>query len=133
MSVQDPNLPDTYASLGLIYANYLWDWPQAERHFQRALELNPGCSPARQRYAEFLAEMGRIDEALLIIERARERSIVLGTLLRPCSRAHIAERAERETTRSQPRRNQPDRLGGVAPIGVRVRMMAVVDHDDVPG
>ena len=67
----DPNLPEAYASLGLITANYLWDWSKAERHFQRALELNPSCSPARHWYAEFLAEMGRIDEALETIERAR--------------------------------------------------------------
>lgn len=67
----DPTLPDAYASLGLIHANYLWDWAHAERFFQRALELNPGCSAARQWYAEFLAEMGRTDEALLTIEPAR--------------------------------------------------------------
>lgn len=67
----DPGLPEAYASLGLINANYLWDWSKAERHFQRALELNPGCSPARLWYAEFLAEMGRFDEALDTIERAR--------------------------------------------------------------
>jgi TolB-like protein/Tfp pilus assembly protein PilF len=66
----DPSLPEAYASLGLIHANYLWDWARAERHFQRALELNPDCSPAGQWYAEFLAEMGRTDEALLIIDRA---------------------------------------------------------------
>jgi len=67
----DPDLPEAYVSLGLINANYLWDWSKAERHFQRALELNPGCSPARQWYAEFLAEMGRVEEALETIERAR--------------------------------------------------------------
>lgn len=67
----DPDLPEASASLGLIYANYLWDWNKAERHFQRALELNPACSPARQWYAEFLAEMGRIDDALLTIDQAR--------------------------------------------------------------
>ncbi len=39
--------------------------------FQRALELNPSCAPARQWYAEFLAEMGRIDDSLATIERAR--------------------------------------------------------------
>jgi TolB-like protein/tetratricopeptide (TPR) repeat protein len=64
----DPNLPEAYASLGLIHASHLWDWPQAERHFRRALELNPGCAPAQQWYAEFLAEMGRIDDALAAIE-----------------------------------------------------------------
>ena len=67
----DPHLPEAYASLAVITANYIWDWPTAERHFQRALELNPSCSPARHWYAEFLAEMGRIDEALETIERAR--------------------------------------------------------------
>lgn len=67
----DPDLPEAYASLGVIHANYLWDWPKAEAHFQRALELNPGSSPARRWYAEFLAEMGRIDEALAVLEWAR--------------------------------------------------------------
>lgn len=67
----DPNLPEAYASLGMISANYHWDWTGAERHFQRALELNPSCSPARHWYAEFLAEMGRFDDALETIERAQ--------------------------------------------------------------
>lgn len=66
----DPDLPEAYASLGLLNANYLWNWSKAERHFQRALELNPSCSPARLWYAEFLSEMGRIDEALETIEWA---------------------------------------------------------------
>ena len=68
----DPDLPEAHASLGLINTYYLWDWPVAERHFQRALELNPSCSPARQWYGEFLAAMGRREEALETIERARE-------------------------------------------------------------
>ncbi len=66
----DPDLPEAHASLGLINANYVWDWSKADRHFRRALELNPSCSPARQWHAEFLAEMGRLDEALETIERA---------------------------------------------------------------
>jgi TolB-like protein/tetratricopeptide (TPR) repeat protein len=67
----DPHLPDALASLGLIHANYLWNWEKAEQCFERALELNPGCSQARQWYAEFLAEMGRTVEALQILEPAR--------------------------------------------------------------
>lgn len=67
----DPSLPGAYASLGLIHANYLWDWRKAERLFQRALELDPGCSQARQWYAEFLAQMGRSDDALVTLEPAR--------------------------------------------------------------
>ena len=68
---RDPNLPEAHVSLGLVYGNYLWDWPAAERHYRRALELNPSSSSARQWYAELLAEMGRIDDALEVLERAR--------------------------------------------------------------
>src|SRR6185503_11796360 len=67
----DPDLPDAHASMGLIHANYLYDWRKAEGYFLRALELNPDCPPARQWYAEFLAEMGRIDEGLAVLEWAR--------------------------------------------------------------
>jgi TolB-like protein/tetratricopeptide (TPR) repeat protein len=67
----DPELPDALASLGLIHANYLWNWAKAEECFKRALELNPGCSQGRQWYAEFLAEMGRSVEAQQVLEPAR--------------------------------------------------------------
>ena len=66
----DPDLPEAHASLGFIHANYLWDWTTAERHFERALAANPGSSQARIWYAEFLAEMGRIDEAIAVLEPA---------------------------------------------------------------
>jgi TolB-like protein/Tfp pilus assembly protein PilF len=68
---RDPNLPGAHVSLGLVYGNYLWDWPAAERHYRRALELNPSSSSARQWYAELLAELGRIDDALEVLEQAR--------------------------------------------------------------
>lgn len=66
----DPDLPEAHASLGLIHATYLWNWAEAERSFRRALELNPGCSPAGQWFGEFLAVMGRIDDALAVIDAA---------------------------------------------------------------
>jgi TolB-like protein len=66
----DPELPEAHAALGFIHANYVWDWTTAERHFQRALAANPGSSQARLWYTEFLADMGRIDEALAIIDPA---------------------------------------------------------------
>jgi TolB-like protein/tetratricopeptide (TPR) repeat protein len=69
--LRDPHLPEAYVALGLIHANYLWDWLVAERHYQRALELNPSSSSARQWYGEFLGAMGRTDEALVILERSK--------------------------------------------------------------
>lgn len=81
----DPELADAHASLGLIAANYSWDWAGAERHFQRALTLNPSSSSARQWHAEFLAEMGRFDEALEITDLALKHD--------PLSRSIMSTRA----------------------------------------
>ena len=66
----DPDLPDAHASLGLINATYLWNWAEADKSFRRALELNPGCSPASQWYGEFLAAIGRCEDAAAVIDAA---------------------------------------------------------------
>jgi tetratricopeptide (TPR) repeat protein len=47
----DPTLAEGYASLGLVKFFYDWDWPEAEREFRRALELNPNSAEARIDYA----------------------------------------------------------------------------------
>jgi eukaryotic-like serine/threonine-protein kinase len=51
---------------------YEWDWVGAEKEFRRAIELNPGYSTGRHWYALYLAWIGRIPEALVEIQRARE-------------------------------------------------------------
>ena len=49
-----------------------WTGRQAEREFKRAIELNPNYATAHQWYGEFLAYMGRFDEAIFESKRARE-------------------------------------------------------------
>lgn len=49
-----------------------WNWEASERHFQRAIELNPTYLNARQWYAMLLTTLGRFDEAIVQIEKARE-------------------------------------------------------------
>ena len=44
-----------------------------------------------------------------------------------------AQGIEREAARAQDRHELTDRLRGMAPVGLRIPMMAVVDDDDVPG
>jgi TolB-like protein/DNA-binding winged helix-turn-helix (wHTH) protein/Flp pilus assembly protein TadD len=69
----DEDLPEAHASLGSLNALYDRKWPDAEREFQRAIELNPSFATAHQWYAVlYLAPLGRLDEALVEIERAHE-------------------------------------------------------------
>jgi len=68
----DPSLGELHGSLGYTYRYHDWDWPRAEREFLRAIQLNPGYSPARRWYAQFLSGMGRHDEAIAEAERAIE-------------------------------------------------------------
>ncbi|MCI0698139.1 protein kinase [candidate division KSB1 bacterium] len=68
----DENLAESHASLGMIVTYYDWDWPGAEREFQRAIALNPSYALAHSYYALCLAWMGRFDEAIIEAKQAQE-------------------------------------------------------------
>lgn len=67
----DVNLAEAHTSLAFIKFRFDWAWREAEREFQRALELNPRYVRAQHWYALFLAAMGRIDEAICGIKKAQ--------------------------------------------------------------
>ena len=67
----DESLAEAHASVALIKENYDYDWPEAEKEFQRAIQLNPQYATAHQWYAEFLSFQGRFDEAFAESELAR--------------------------------------------------------------
>jgi serine/threonine protein kinase/tetratricopeptide (TPR) repeat protein len=60
----DENLAEAHASLAIIQAQYDWDWASAEKSFRRALELNPSYAYGHRYYSWYLAEMGRLDQAI---------------------------------------------------------------------
>jgi adenylate cyclase len=69
----DPGLAEAHALMGSLIARHEWNWPEAERHFQRALALNPWSPEVHGVYAmDYLLPMGRSEEALVAIRRARE-------------------------------------------------------------
>lgn len=68
----DDALAEAHSSLGSVLFWYDWNWKEAEEHFKRALELDPNSSIAHFGYADFLSKMGRPEEALAEIKRARE-------------------------------------------------------------
>jgi serine/threonine-protein kinase len=68
----DPTLAEAHTSLGTVRFLADWNWPEAERDFRRALELNPGDVEAHRMYSAYLSAMGRAEEALAEIRRAQE-------------------------------------------------------------
>jgi eukaryotic-like serine/threonine-protein kinase len=58
-------MAETYA--GLAQAKLYWDWdfPGAERDFERALDLNPNLANARCHYGWYLVIQGRFREAIV--------------------------------------------------------------------
>jgi TolB-like protein/Tfp pilus assembly protein PilF len=66
----DPDLPEARVSLAYIRQFYEWDFTAAEREYRRALERNPNYATGHQWYAEYLAAMGRHDEAMAEIRQA---------------------------------------------------------------
>jgi eukaryotic-like serine/threonine-protein kinase len=60
----DESLAEAHTSLGWVTFIYDWDWVAAAREFNRAIQLNPRYSTARQWHAWLLVAMRRFDEAL---------------------------------------------------------------------
>ena len=80
----DDTLAEAHTSLAAVTEDYDWDWLTAEKEFKRAIDLNPGSAATRQWYAEFLAEMGRFDEARDQATKARDLdplSLVVNTAM----------------------------------------------------
>ena len=63
---------EAHTSLGIIRFQYDWDWSGAEDEFRQAITLNPSYAPAHQYFADYLKAMGRFEEALAEIQKARE-------------------------------------------------------------
>jgi TolB-like protein/DNA-binding winged helix-turn-helix (wHTH) protein len=69
----DSNLAEAHASLGLIAPFSNWNWADAKRHYERAIELNPNYATAHHWYAEgYLMPVGRSDEAIAEMRKAQE-------------------------------------------------------------
>jgi TolB-like protein/DNA-binding winged helix-turn-helix (wHTH) protein/Flp pilus assembly protein TadD len=68
----DADSPEAHTALAYPEHHYRWDWAGAEREYKTALALNPSYATAHLRYAELLSSLGRHDEAVAEIRRARE-------------------------------------------------------------
>ena len=67
-----PDLAEAHTAMAQVKLYYEWDWAGAERAFLRANELNPNLPGAHYDYAWHLFLLGRLDEAIVEHERARD-------------------------------------------------------------
>jgi tetratricopeptide (TPR) repeat protein len=69
-------LDDTLAEAHVVFADMKfysdWDWSGGEAEFRRAVEFDPGSADAQFHYALCLQALGRYDEAMRVMERARQ-------------------------------------------------------------
>lgn len=68
----DPNSAEAHATAGFIAMIHLWDWEGAERHFRRAIELDPRDASVRQRYSLYFSLRGQHRQAADQIGKALE-------------------------------------------------------------
>jgi serine/threonine-protein kinase len=68
----DANLPESQVAVGFLAFWYDWNWSEAEKKYQRALELDPNNASAHYFFAHLNSNLGRHAEALTMAKRARE-------------------------------------------------------------
>ncbi len=66
----DNNLPEAYGVLGIIKADYDWNFAESERQFLRAIEIAPDSDNVYRWYAMRLSGKGRSEEAISRIKTA---------------------------------------------------------------
>jgi serine/threonine protein kinase/Flp pilus assembly protein TadD len=68
----DSALAEAHTVLGEIAQDQYYDWAAAEKHFRKAIALDPGYPTAHQWYSTTLGHLGRLDEALSEARKAQE-------------------------------------------------------------
>lgn len=68
----DANLAEAHGALAVVAWAYDWDWPGAEKEYEKAFHLNPASASTHLRYAIYLVNMGRFDGAISEVRKAHE-------------------------------------------------------------
>ena len=68
----DESLPEAHVAFATPKQFLEWDWAGAEKHFRRALDLNPGYAVGHQRYGNYLRIQRKLDQAVAEVRRSLE-------------------------------------------------------------
>jgi TolB-like protein/DNA-binding winged helix-turn-helix (wHTH) protein/Tfp pilus assembly protein PilF len=77
----DSSLGEAHISLSWCLDGFDWDWESAGREFKRGIELNGGYATGHHWYGWHLATLGRHDEAVAELEKAKSLdplSLIIG-------------------------------------------------------
>jgi serine/threonine-protein kinase len=89
----DPGSAEAHVSLAYVCSLFEWDWAGAEKLYRRAIALNPGYSRAHHWFAtDFLALLGRFDEALPEIRMAHHLDPLSPILVEGCGYVKMLQR-----------------------------------------
>ena len=68
----DSDLAEAHTALAAVLWLYDWQWPEAQKEFERSLVLNPAYPTGNHYYAEFVMTMGRQPEAVARMKKSQE-------------------------------------------------------------
>lgn len=68
----DDTLAEAHTSLAYVKGFYDWNWPETEREFKTAIELNPNYANGHHWYGLFLSGLGHTQEAIDELVKAHE-------------------------------------------------------------
>ena len=68
----DPRVAEAHSAMGFATVTHDFDWAVAEGHHRRAIEINPNYATGHHWYGFHLLMVGRFDEAIREMLRARE-------------------------------------------------------------
>ena len=66
----DETLAEAHASMALVKNLFSWEWRESERHYRRAIELNPNYAVAYSSFGMLLIPEKRFQEAEALISKA---------------------------------------------------------------
>ncbi len=68
----DDHLAEAHACLGYVHTMFDWEWENARKAFERAIELNPSWGPTHYWYAVWMHVTGRLEDAITEVRRGLE-------------------------------------------------------------
>lgn len=68
----DPRLGEAYITAGELHYRFNWNFTEAEKEFRAGLKLKPNYATGHHWYGEFLSYMGRSEEGIQELQRAKE-------------------------------------------------------------